>query len=86
MAHFYGSMQGSRGQVTRMGTKNSGMTAHIRGWNIGAKVVLTHRNGVDVVEVYRTSGSTGGGNDVQIAEFSEATISAHAEAKSNGNG
>lgn len=58
MAHFYGSMQGSRGEATRMGTKNSGITAHIRGWDIGANVdVRTDSNGNDVVTVFLTHGS-----------------------------
>lgn len=59
MAQFYASMQGNRGQATRMGTKNSGLTAHVRGWNIGVRVCLTHRDGEDVVTIYRTNGSNG---------------------------
>jgi len=38
MAHFYGTMQGSRGETSRMGTVNSGMTAHVRGWDVGIEV------------------------------------------------
>lgn len=75
MAQFYGSMKGNRGQTTRMGSKASGMTAHIRGWDIGVRVDLSHRDGVDYVQVYRTSGSRRQTHDVLICEFSEATIS-----------
>lgn len=76
MAHFYGSIQGSRGEATRMGTKNSGFRAHIRGWNIGVQVYLRtyfDDNGVerDMVEVYKTSGSNGSNSDELIATFKE---------------
>jgi hypothetical protein len=33
MAHFYGTLQGSRGQATRCGTKASGMRAIAASWN-----------------------------------------------------
>ena len=68
MAHFYASMQGSRGEATRVGTKSSGLTAHIRGWDIGARVELSHRDGRDYVRIYRTGGSNGG-SDQLIAEL-----------------
>jgi hypothetical protein len=42
MAHFYGDMQGSRGQATRCGTKQSGIHAHIRGWHTGVQTVVWH--------------------------------------------
>lgn len=64
MAHFYGSMRGSRGEATRMGTKASGFTAHIRGWDIGARVeVGVNDLGQDIVIVHLTRGS----NDVRNA-------------------
>lgn len=72
MAQFYGDVQGNRGQATRMGTKDSGMTAHIRGWRVGARIHLLHIDGVDVVRVYKTHGSTGRGDDTLLEEFSEA--------------
>ncbi len=71
MAQFYGNVQGNRGEATRMGTKNSGMTAHIRGWDVGAYVVLQHVDGVDVVRVYKTKGSNRPGSSELLAEFSE---------------
>ncbi len=73
MAQFYGDVQGNRGQATRMGTKGSGMSAHIRGWNVGVRVELSHEGGVDVVRVFRTAGSNGSmyKNNTLLAEFSE---------------
>jgi len=69
MAQFYGSMKGNRGEATRMGTKGSGMMAHIRGWGVGIRVELTHRNGTDICTVYKTSGSNKTAPDIIIGEF-----------------
>ena len=33
MSHFYGRLQGCRGETTRTGSKGSGINAHIRSWN-----------------------------------------------------
>jgi hypothetical protein len=61
MSHFYGDMTGSRGEATRCGTKSSGIRAHLRGWNIGCKVYVTHDKDrdLDVIEVWKTGGSNG---------------------------
>jgi len=55
-------MQGSRGETTRCGTKNSGITGHLRGWNLGAMVNVWYdeKSGEDRVEVFITNGSYGG--------------------------
>ena len=59
MAHFYASIQGNRGQGTRAGTANSGLSAHIRGWRVGVAVecVYDEQAGKDIITVYRTRGS-----------------------------
>jgi hypothetical protein len=56
-----------------MGTKNSGLYGHIRGWNIGAYVWITHNEetGKDEVTVYKTAGSNGAGNREVVAKFTE---------------
>ncbi len=33
MSHFYGILQGSRGEATRCGTKNSGMETYCASWS-----------------------------------------------------
>jgi hypothetical protein len=72
MAHFYGEMYGqAKTPATRRGSKTSGLSGHLRGWNIGVRVELTHRDGVDVIEVYQTNGSNGGGRDKLIATLQE---------------
>ena len=70
MSHFYGSMQGGRGETTRTGTKNSGLSAHVRGWDFGVKVEINHVKGENVVHVYKTGGSNGGAETL-ITAFKE---------------
>lgn len=58
MAQFYAEIKGNRGKATRMGTKESGITGHIRGWHVGVKVVCEQVKGKDIIRVYRTNGSS----------------------------
>jgi len=71
MAQFYADIKGDRGQVTRTGTKNSGLYGHVRGWSVGGVVDVLHIDGKDVVRVYATSGSKSGQGRKLIAEFSD---------------
>jgi len=73
MAQFYANIQGNRGEATRMGTKRSGIHGHIRGWNVGAKVFVTHneKTGKDEVTVYKTGGSKEQVPNEVIAEFTD---------------
>lgn len=71
MSRFYGSIQGNRGEATRQGSKDSGITGHIRGWNVGARVeCYVNAEGKDCVCVYKTGGSNRSTSDELIAEFS----------------
>ena len=70
MAHFYASISGAAGEATRLGHKNSGITGHIRGWNVGARVDVTHEDGRDVVRVFKTGGSNDS-HGTLIAEFTD---------------
>lgn len=62
MAQFYAEIQGNRGAATRMGSKESGISGHIRGWDIGARVTMVYNKetGKDEVHIRLTSGSNGG--------------------------
>lgn len=73
MSHFYGEIHGqAKTPATRRGSKASGLEGHLRGWNIGVRVILEHKEGIgDVVYIYKTSGSNGGSNDVLIATLQE---------------
>lgn len=57
MAHFYGEIFGQRRIVSTVGNKSSEISAHIRGWDSGVFVRLTHDNGKDHILVYKTGGS-----------------------------
>lgn len=69
MAQFLGSVKGSRGEATRLGTKNSGMKVYANGWDLGAYVSIVHINGEDIVSVSITKGSNGAGNDLRLGSF-----------------
>lgn len=57
MAQFLGSVQGQRGEVTRLGSKSSGLTVKANGWTTGIRVDASHEDGKDVFRIYRTAGS-----------------------------
>lgn len=42
MAHFRGTLQGARGQVSRLGHKSTGITAVLQSWNGAVRVELVH--------------------------------------------
>lgn len=71
MARFRGTMKGGRGEASRLGNKNSGLSASLNGWRIGCDVVIQYdaRRDKDVVHVYKTNGSRGGDRR-QVAQFS----------------
>lgn len=54
MAHFYGRMQGQRGEATRCGSKLSGITTTAASWNGAVRVELYEHNGVDHARVELT--------------------------------
>lgn len=81
MARFYASIRGNRGKATRMGSAKSGITGHVRGWDIGAEVELSDENGRDVVRVYRTGGSNRCSNRTLIAELREDDVTPYGKAK-----
>ena len=69
MARFYALIKGNRGAATRMGTPASGITGHIRGWNVGVRVEMgVDEDGQDVVRVYATGGSHDPGSTQLVAK------------------
>ena len=71
MSHFYLSGQGSRGETIRCGTKNSGISGHIRGWRAGVRVEGNSRGDNDEFLVYKTGGSNGYGESEYIGKVVE---------------
>jgi hypothetical protein len=61
MSHFYGDLQGSRGEATRCGTAWSGISSHVRGWHVGARASMRVEDGQDVASIAATAGSAGSG-------------------------
>lgn len=60
MAHFLGTVQGMRGEASRLGSKNSGMRVRANGWRAGVNVMLyVNEAGEDCARVTITGGSTG---------------------------
>jgi hypothetical protein len=65
MSHFYASLTGSgKNTTTKTGTKTSGISGHVRGWNGGVKVIgMSREDNTDCFHIYSTGGSNGGTND-----------------------
>lgn len=59
MARFRGTLRGSRGVASRLGTPNSGLTVQANGWDVGVTVELTATAAGDEVRIYATGGSNG---------------------------
>ena len=57
MAQFRATIQGQRGEASRLGSKSSGIEANVNGWHSGVKVVAAHEGDQDVFYVYATGGS-----------------------------
>ena len=51
MSHFYGALQGGRGQATRCGHKSSGINTVAASWDGSVSVNIEHVNGEDVATV-----------------------------------
>jgi hypothetical protein len=51
MAHFYGTIQGARGEASRLGTKSSGLHVVAASWQGAVDVQLYERDGMDYVIV-----------------------------------
>lgn len=57
MAQFRGTIQGGRGEASRLGTKSSGLTTKAAGWRGGIETRLWHDKGtgLDMFEVRQVS-------------------------------
>lgn len=59
MAQFRGTIQGNRGEASRLGTKNSGLDVTCNGWHGGVSVYARYnkKTGKDEFAIYHTAGS-----------------------------
>ena len=70
MAQFKADIQGSRGSVSRLGGKTSGITGHIRGWESGIRIEGHHDEDLgDIFMIYQTSGSGFKARDILIGKL-----------------
>lgn len=60
MARFCGTIQGNRGEASRLGTEKSGLFAELDGRRIGVKIsCFVGMDGKDIIHIYKTSGLSG---------------------------
>lgn len=72
MAQFRAVIRGQRGEASRLGSKSSGIVAHVDGWNAGVTVhAEVDMQGRDVFTVYRTAGSNGYRTRRVLATFAD---------------
>lgn len=69
MAHFRATIQGARGEASRLGHQE--ITASVNGWDAGVNVYGTKGKAGDVFTVYATGGSNGNGTRKLIAVVRE---------------
>lgn len=68
MSHFYGTVSGSRGMATRMGSKTSGLRVNAAGWGGSINVQLQEDYGKDTYTVSLVPWQGSGGQSRVIAE------------------
>lgn len=54
MAQFRGTIQGQRGEASRLGSKTSGLVVTAASWSGAVQVTLYHAKGVDMARVSLT--------------------------------
>ena len=59
MTHFRATIQGNRGEASRLGSKPSGIKATVNGWDIGTSIYAEHSELLqsDLIRVHFTGGS-----------------------------
>ena len=62
MAQYIGFLTGGRGETSRLGTKKTGMSSEVRGWNSGGYTHMSYDKDTnqDEVSFHTKEGSAGG--------------------------
>ena len=68
MSHFYGTLQGARGEATRCGSKSSGVTTYAAGWGGAIRTEVFERDGEDFYRVTLIPWQGSGGYETLLAE------------------
>lgn len=66
MAHFFGGIQGNRGEATRAGSKDSGISAYVQGWHGRISSRMFSAGDRDMGYVTLSGGPRGSGESVNI--------------------
>ena len=69
MSHFYGTVQGGRGEATRCGHKSNGLQTNAAGWGGTIEVATYHddESGMDMARIYLRPWQHSGGESLLIA-------------------
>lgn len=68
MARFRGTVQGNRGEASRLGHVTTGLSVTARGWSTGVDVECKVENNKDVFYVYKVNPSQGTRNLINRIE------------------
>ena len=76
MSRFYASINGqARTQATRRGSEKSGISGHVRGWDVGIDVQgFVDEDGENCFRVVLTRGSSGCGRSKTIGTFTKKDL------------
>lgn len=75
MAQFRATIRGQRGEASRLGSKNTGISARVNAWDVGIAVNgRTDAEGKDVFSVWITAGSNGGERDHCLGTFTREDL------------
>ena len=75
MAHFIGKVYGrSTGSASQLGTKDSGISSSVSGWNFGVTVRGFSINDEDNMYIVLTAGSNASGKSFDLGEFSRKDL------------
>ncbi len=75
MSAFYGELQGSKGRVTRCGTKSSGVRAWVRSWDRGIHVRIFNRGILgECIQFNLDRGSDGGSSKCALISLNRSAI------------
>lgn len=69
MSQYIGYLNGSKGEASRLGTKQSGIVSNVNGLDFGVRVSLYHRDGEDKADIFLTGGSHAEESPVFIGTF-----------------
>jgi hypothetical protein len=77
LAHFIGFLTGQRGNIiSRLGSKNSGLTVEANGWNFGiqARIKFNVDTGKDEILITLTDGSKQQGKTKFLGRYTKESL------------